>query len=66
MDALTIGGHTIAVTHPAVIRAAILNSLQSPPESFWRIEIAPLSVTDLRYNGRLWTTRSTGCSLLRS
>jgi broad specificity phosphatase PhoE len=59
-------GHTIVVTHPAVIRAAILCSLQAPPESFWRIEIAPLSVTDLRFNGRLWTTRSTGCPLHHS
>lgn len=58
-------GHTIAVTHPAVIRAAILCAIQAPPESFWRIEIAPLSMTDLRFNGKLWTVRSTGC-LLRS
>jgi len=62
----TNAGHTIAVTHPAVIRAAILCSLQAPAHSFWRIEIAPLSVTDLRFNGRLWTARSTGCSLYRS
>ena len=66
MENQTGAGHTIAVTHPAVIRAAILCSLQAPPPSFWRIEIAPLSVIDLRFNGRLWTTRSTGCSLYRS
>jgi broad specificity phosphatase PhoE len=65
MDRQTSAGHTIAVTHPAVIRAAILCATQAPPESFWRIEIAPLSMTDLRFNGRLWTARSTGC-LLRS
>jgi len=61
----TAAGHTIAVTHPSVIRAAILCTLQAPPQSFWRIEIAPLSVTDLRFNGRLWTARSTGCPLSR-
>jgi broad specificity phosphatase PhoE len=66
MEAQTGAGHTLAVTHPAVIRAAILYSLQAPPESFWRLEIAPLSVTDLRFNGRLWTARSTGCALSRS
>ncbi len=32
---------TVAVTHPAVIRAAILRSLDSPPKSFWRIDVAP-------------------------
>jgi broad specificity phosphatase PhoE len=33
--------HTIAVTHPAVIRSAIVHALQAPPSSFWRIDIAP-------------------------
>jgi broad specificity phosphatase PhoE len=55
--------HTIAVTHPAVIRSALIHALQSPPSSFWRIDIAPLSLTDLRWNGRVWTVRSTGCAL---
>ena len=57
------GGHTIAVTHPAIIRAAIVCVLAAPPESFWRIEMAQLSVTDLRFNGRVWIVRSAGCSL---
>lgn len=52
--------HTIAVTHPAVIRSAIVHTLQAPPSSFWRIDIAPLSLTDLRWNGRVWTLRSCG------
>ncbi len=63
MECQTSAGHTVAITHPAVIRAAILCAIQAPPESFWRIEIAPLSITDLRFNGRLWTVRSTGCFL---
>ena len=57
--------HTIAVTHAAVIRGALVHALQAPPLTFWRIDIAPLSVTDLRWNGRVWTVRSSGCSLLR-
>ena len=55
--------HTIAVTHPAVIRGAIVHALQAPPSSFWRIDIAPLSLTDLRWNGRAWTMRSSSCTL---
>jgi broad specificity phosphatase PhoE len=58
--------HTIAVTHAAVIRGALVHALQAPPSTFWRIDIAPLSVTDLRWNGRVWTVRSSGCSLLRT
>jgi broad specificity phosphatase PhoE len=55
--------HTIAITHPAVIRAAILHSLNAPPQSFWRIDIAPLTLTDLRHNGLTWTLRSTAIPL---
>ena len=58
-----VADHTIAVTHPAVIRSAIVHALQAPPSSFWRIDIAPLSLTDLRWNGRVWTLRSGSCML---
>jgi broad specificity phosphatase PhoE len=56
-------GHIIAVTHPAVIRAAIVCALDAPLQAFWRIDIAPLSLTDLRFNGRVWTLRSSSCAL---
>jgi broad specificity phosphatase PhoE len=56
--------HTIAVTHPAVIRAAILHTLNAPPQSFWRIDIAPITLTDLRHNGRAWTLRATATPLV--
>jgi len=55
--------HIIAITHPAVVRAAILHTLNAPPLSFWRIDIAPLTLTDLRHNGRTWTLRSTATPL---
>lgn len=56
-------GRAIAVTHPAVIRAAVIHALGAPPSAFWRIDVEPLSVTDLRRNGDRWTLRSTGCRL---
>ncbi|MBB5345989.1 broad specificity phosphatase PhoE [Edaphobacter lichenicola] len=55
--------HTLAITHPAVIRAAILHILHAPPQSFWRIDIAPLTLTDLRHNGRTWTLRAAAIPL---
>jgi len=58
-------GHTLAVTHPAVIRAAVVLTLQAPAQSFWRINIPPVSLTDLRWSGRFWTLRSSGCTLSR-
>jgi broad specificity phosphatase PhoE len=48
---------TIAVTHPAVIRAAILRALDIPPKSFWRIDIAPVGQTTLHHRSGCWTLR---------
>jgi broad specificity phosphatase PhoE len=53
-------GHVIAVTHPAVVRAAILNVLAAPLTAYWRIDTTPLSITDLRCDGRRWVLRAHG------
>ncbi|WKG02961.1 histidine phosphatase family protein [Mycolicibacterium sp. HK-90] len=59
MDGLApMRGRLVAVTHPAVIRAAVLVALDAPPKSFWRIDIAPLSRTVLHFRGQAWTLRS--------
>ncbi|OBB92307.1 histidine phosphatase family protein [Mycobacterium sp. 852002-30065_SCH5024008] len=47
----------VAVTHPAVIRAAILHGLDSPPKSFWGIDVAPMSRTGLHFRNGRWTLR---------
>lgn len=52
-------GRLVAVTHPAVIRAAILVALDAPARSFWRIDVAPVSRTVLHLRGHAWTLRST-------
>jgi broad specificity phosphatase PhoE len=52
--------HTVAVTHASVIRAAIVHVIEAQPQSFWRIDVSPLSLTDLRTNGRRWVLRSMG------
>ena len=57
-------GHGIAITHPAVIRAAVVHAMGAPPTSFWRIDVEPLSLTDLRRGPQHWTLRATGCPLV--
>lgn len=52
------GGRVVAVTHPAVIRAAVVIALGAPPASFWRIDAGPLTRTELRGDGRRWTLRA--------
>jgi broad specificity phosphatase PhoE len=56
---------TIAVTHSAVIRAAILSAIGAPPQSFWRIDLAPLSVTRLSGAAGRWNLSSIGCAQRR-
>jgi broad specificity phosphatase PhoE len=63
MDEQRVVKHTVAVTHPAVIRAAVVHALQIPLQTFWRIDVAPLTVTDLRFNGNAWTLRYFSCPI---
>lgn len=56
LDTLREPGHVVAITHPFIIRAALLHALQCPPSAFNAIDIEPLSVTELRFNGR-WRLR---------
>ena len=59
LDSLTTSrSQTVAVTHPAVIRAAIPAGYDAPPKSFWRIDIAPVSRTVMHFRGHAWTLRS--------
>jgi broad specificity phosphatase PhoE len=47
-------GVRVAVTHPSVIRAAVVCGLEVPEEAFWTIDVAPTSVTELRRRGTRW------------
>lgn len=49
-------GHVLAVTHPFVIRAAMLYVMRYPIALFHRIDVEPLSATELRFNG-VWRLR---------
>lgn len=57
---LAATGACLAVTHPAVIRAAIVLAIEAEPRSFWRIDIAPLSLTRLSAQASHWTLVSVG------
>jgi broad specificity phosphatase PhoE len=58
-------GRTIAVTHPAVIRGIIVSLVEAPAQAFWRIDVVPLTLTDIRFNGRSWSLRSAGVPLTK-
>ncbi len=51
-------GHTMAIAPAAVIRAVIVHAIEGPPESFWHIDIEPLSQTLLTRSEGQWRLRA--------
>jgi broad specificity phosphatase PhoE len=52
-------GGVVAITHGGVIKAAVVHALGAPIEAFWRIDAAPLAITELHAHDGRWTlTRS--------
>jgi broad specificity phosphatase PhoE len=65
LDTQRGAGHVIAVTHASVVRAAIIQVLQAPPhEAFHRIEVEPLTMTEIRLSRDHWRVRSVGVPLI--
>lgn len=48
----------MAITHSSVIKAAVVHAIHATPQSFWRIDIPPLSYTSLSGRPTAWTLRS--------
>lgn len=51
----SLDGTAIAITHGGVVKAAVVEALSAPPEAFWRVDVAPLSVTELHAHDGRWT-----------
>ena len=51
---------TLAVTHAAVVRAAIVNALGASSSSFARIDVAPLSLARLSGHAGRWNVVALG------
>lgn len=54
LDTLEETRNVVAITHASVIRAAVIHALNAPSSSFSRIEVAPLSIVELRHSARGW------------
>ncbi|MFE7136788.1 histidine phosphatase family protein [Streptomyces sp. NPDC057644] len=44
----------LAVAETAVVRAAVVHGLRLPPEAFWRLDVAPLTLTELSGRSGRW------------
>lgn len=56
-------GNLVAVTHAAVMRAAIALAMGAPASSFWRIDVAPLGRALLHGAAGRWRLRSLGTEM---
>jgi broad specificity phosphatase PhoE len=63
LDGLGEVGRLGVVTSPAVVRAVVLTSLGAPASAFWRVDVAPLTVTHVYGSAGRWTMRETGLPL---
>jgi broad specificity phosphatase PhoE len=50
-----LDGTAIAVTHGGVISAAVVIALDAPPSAIWRVDVSPLSITELHAHDGRWT-----------
>ncbi|MEU2715331.1 histidine phosphatase family protein [Streptomyces sp. NPDC007205] len=56
-DAQAVEGRTVAVVEPEVVRAAAVDALGVPPTVFWRLDVPPLTVTELSGRAGRWNLR---------
>ncbi|GAA4629409.1 histidine phosphatase family protein [Actinoallomurus vinaceus] len=50
-------GSIAAITHPAVIRAAVVHAVEAPPARFWHIDVEPLAGVFLSGRAGRWRLR---------
>jgi broad specificity phosphatase PhoE len=48
-------GRVLAITHGGVVKAAVVHALGAPLSAFWRVDCAPLSITELHAHDGRWT-----------
>ncbi|HXT05776.1 MAG TPA: histidine phosphatase family protein [Roseiarcus sp.] len=59
-DEAGVRGVTLAITHAAVVRAAIVAAIGAPASAFWRLDVAPLSQTRLSGHDGRWRLAGLG------
>ncbi|MFJ6834390.1 histidine phosphatase family protein [Streptomyces sp. NPDC091209] len=51
-------GRTVAVVEPEVVRALVVRVLGAPESAFWRVDVPPLTVTELSGRAGRWNLRA--------
>jgi broad specificity phosphatase PhoE len=56
-EATAVDGRVLAVAEPEVVRAAVTEALDIPAAAFWRLDVSPLTVTELSGRAGRWNLR---------
>lgn len=59
-------GSVVAIAHPALARAAVQHAVRADPAAFWRLDVAPGTVTSLSGRSQRWNVSRFGAPLLLS
>ncbi|MEA2150385.1 MAG: hypothetical protein QOD69_2215 [Solirubrobacteraceae bacterium] len=57
-----LAGPAVAITHGGVVKAALVHALGAPLEAFWRIDAAPLAISELHAHDGRWTVTRMNCA----
>lgn len=57
-----LAGRAVAVTHGGVVKAAVVHALGAPLAAFWRIDVAPLAITEMHCHDGRWTVVRANCA----
>ncbi|MFE3248789.1 histidine phosphatase family protein [Streptomyces sp. NPDC059209] len=57
LDALADGARVVAVAEPDVVRALTVHAIGAPAGVFWRIDVLPLTATELSGRAARWNLR---------
>lgn len=57
LDALADGARVVAVAEPDVVRALTVHAIGAPAGVFWRIDVLPLTATELSGRDARWNLR---------
>ncbi|MDX3452270.1 histidine phosphatase family protein [Streptomyces sp. ME02-8801-2C] len=56
-SAAQVTGRSVAVVEPEIVRAATVRALGAPESAFWRIDVPPLTATELSGRAGRWNVR---------
>jgi broad specificity phosphatase PhoE len=57
-----LNGRAVVITHGGVVKTALVHALGTPFDVFWRIDVAPLAVTELHATDGRWTIARVNCA----